>query len=242
MRELTGVTGLTGLTGLSRLAGLANLPVRAILTDDPMRARMLAAHYMENVTVLYELRGMIGYSGSYNGAKIALLSVGYGESAALLYLHDAFLCGVRRVLYMGECISCSPHFKLRDIILAAGGDATLMRYALVAAKQLSLTTTIGNVTTCDRLFLNMSGITGDIADFAAGAVAGFAADYGMAALSVLTVSQNTATREQIEEHERQSRLNAAAQIVFESCALDAKDHVNKKITKNGGDIYGTETL
>ena len=39
---------------------------------------------------------------------------------------------------------------------------------------------------------------------------------GIEALSVLTVSENTATREHIEEHERRSRFYAASHLVFET--------------------------
>jgi purine-nucleoside phosphorylase len=81
------------------------------------------------------------------------------------------------------------------------------------------------------LFLNESDISGDVADFASGAVARFAFDQGVAALSVLTVSQNTSTGEKIEEHERQSRMDAAARIIFETLALDMKNQIKEEEIK-----------
>ena len=210
---------LTGLTGLTDLAD--NLPIRTVMTDDPMRARMLAAHWLENAKALFELRGMIGYAGSYKGAELTLMAVGYGESAALLYLRDACLLGIRRVVYMGECIARVPGVKLRDLIFAHGGDAALTGCALAASSQLSIPAAVRHVTTNDHLFLDKSGVSGDIVDFASGAVARFAVEQGIAALSVLTVSQNTATGERMEQHERQSRFHDAARITFETLAMDA---------------------
>ena len=212
---------LTGLTGLSALT--AALPVRAIMTDDPMRVRMLAAHWLENAKVLFELRGMIGYTGNYKDAELTLIAAGYGESAAMLYLDDACLLGARRVIYMGECISHVCSVKLRDVILAEGGDAALMQCALTVSGRFSIAATARDVTTNDRMFIEESVTPGDITDFASGAVARFAAGRELAVLSVLTVSQNTATGERIEEHERQSRFNAASQLVFETLAMDAKE-------------------
>ena len=212
---MVGTTGLTGLSGI-----MSSLPIHAVMTDDPMRARMLASHWLDNAKVLYELRGMIGYTGSYKGASIALLSTGYGESSALMYLQDARLLGMQRVFYMGECVSRIPGIKLRDVILVKGGDASLMQCALSVAEQFAIAVASHSVTTCDRIFLDGDIIPGDIVDFASGAVAEFAAEHGIAAVSVLTVSQNTATGVRIEEHERQSRFNAASQLVFEALAID----------------------
>ena len=211
---------LTGLTGLSGLA--ADLPARAVVTDDPMRAKMLAAHWLDSAEVIYDLRGMIGYTGSYKGAPISLIAAGYGESAAMLYLHDARMLGVKRVIYMGECISRIREIKLRDVILADGGDAALTLCAQTAAKQLPIVATVRGVVTNDRLFLDEIIAQADIVDFASGAAVRYAAGHGLAVLSVLTVSQNTVTGEKMEEHERQSRFNAASQLVFETLAMDAQ--------------------
>lgn len=204
---------LTGLRG--------SLPERAVLTDDPMRARMLAAHWLENAAPLYELRGLEGCVGGYRGAGIALLSVGYGESAALLYLHEAAQLGVKRVIYMGECVSHEADLRLRDVIIPEGADPALLACALEAARQSGLSVNILGVTTDDRFFLGAGGDSRGITDFASGAVARYAAGHGLAALSILTVSQNTANGEGLEEHERQSRFHDAARLTFEALALDA---------------------
>ena len=72
--------------------------------------------------------------------------------------------------------------------------------------------------------------SGQAVDYASGAIAQYAGDHGFAALSVLTVSQNLITGERIGEHERQSRFNAAARIVFETLLMDCH-HRKKEETK-----------
>ncbi|MCL2153523.1 MAG: hypothetical protein FWH57_11320 [Oscillospiraceae bacterium] len=214
MAVIEGLTGLTGLTGLSGLT--EDLPIRIVMTDDPMRTKMMAAHWLNNAKTLYESRGMIGYIGAYNSVDIALLSVGYGESPTMLYLHDAALLGAQRAIYIGECVARRAEDRLRDVIIAKGGDAAMTQNALTTAKQFAISVKVRNVITNDRALLDGSSTSEDIADFASGAVSRLAANHGLAALSILTVSRNTATKERMEEHERQSRFNEATQLVFET--------------------------
>ena len=172
---------LSALTGLSQLS--EDLPLYAVMTDDPMRARMLAAHFLDNAKVLFELRGMIAYSGAYKGVMLSVISAGYGESSTLLYLHDAYLLGVRRVLYMGECVSRTNHFKVRDIIVSDDGDKALILSALSVSTEFSLPLTLAGVATRDRLFLedSKSDDKRGIVDFAAAAISAFAAMHEIAA-------------------------------------------------------------
>jgi purine-nucleoside phosphorylase len=197
------------------------------MTDDPMRAKMMAAHWLEYAEILYDLRGMIGYVGSYNDTPLALLSAGFGETSTLLYLHDALLLGMRRVIYIGECISHTPAIRLRDVIIAQGGHSVLTQCAIDAAQQCTISISEHPVNTYDRALLETTEVSGNITDFASGAVADFAATHGIAALSILTVSQNTSTEERMEDHERQSRFNDASRLVFETLAMDDKKETTR---------------
>lgn len=123
--------------------------------------------------------------------------------------------GVREVIYIGECLSLTTAHKLRDAILADGADAGLLRRARNASRRFSLPVTVCGVTTNDRFYLGES--TGSsVVDFATAAVYDYAREHGLAALSILTVSENTATCERVDEHERQGRFNAASRLAFET--------------------------
>ena len=210
MSEFTRLTGLSNLTD--------SLPSWVIMTDDPMRLKMLAAHWLQNARILYELRGLLGYMGSYNSIDVALVSVGYGEACALMYMHDAVQLGARRVVYLGECIARKPDIMLREVIIADSSDAELIKCALNAAHKHSIKAIVRDVETNDRFFIPGTSVSCDIVDMASSVVAKFASDNHIAALSILTVSQNTATMEFMEDHERQSRMNDASQLVFETIA------------------------
>ena len=213
-RLLEKFTGLTGLSGLEYA-----LPGNIIMTDDPMRTKMLAAHLLENSEIIYELRGMVGYSGSYKKQKIAIASVGFGESSALLYLHDAAALGGKRIVYLGECISTTANIGLREVIISNSGDRQLISQTLATARELSIVANPRNVVTDDRFQIDDGGLTGDVIDFASGVISTYALKRKIAIVAILTVSRNLATGESMEEHERQSRMNDAARLAFETLAM-----------------------
>jgi len=207
---------LSNLTGLSSLEQA--LAPNIIMTDDPMRTKMLAAHYLENSEIIYELRGLVGYNGSYKDENISLVSTGYGESSALLHLYDAMILGAKRIVYMGECISTTADVGLRDVILSDSGDKLLIEQTLASARVLAIDVSKRKVLTNDRFPLLNESLMGDIIDFASASIATFAALNQIALVAILTVTRNLATGESLEEHERQSRMNNAARLAFETLA------------------------
>ena len=44
-----------------------------LMPGDPLRAKYIAEHYLENAVLVNEVRGMLGYTGKYHGKDIQLL-------------------------------------------------------------------------------------------------------------------------------------------------------------------------
>lgn len=53
---------------------------RVLLPGDPLRARFVAEHFLENVYCYNEVRGMYGYTGTFKGVPISVQGDGHGES------------------------------------------------------------------------------------------------------------------------------------------------------------------
>ena len=190
-------------------------PVRVILTDDPLRAKMLAAHHLDCAALEYEQEDVLLFFGSYKEHPIALVSTGFGQGAILDYINDAKRFGVQEILYIGECVSTSRDYAVRSVILADGGDHSLTARARVVAAVLNSPAVLAHVFPENNIKDDLDGVTDAVtADFYALTEAS-----GIAALSVLTVTENTASGEKMEEHERRSRLYAAARLVFDIFAL-----------------------
>lgn len=224
-----------------------SLPKFAILTDDPMRVKMFAAHHLDGAICCNELRNMIGYTGSYSGVPLVVQSVGYGESSALVYLNEMVNCyGIKKIIYAGECVSFNSSFSLREVLLVsnaqtftrnpeqleskislyeAQANAQLLQDAILSANNCGLAHKISKVHTDDRygtydfdpFYDNVKVI-----DFATYEIYNYAAKHNISALSVLTVSENALTNECMEIAERQSRFNIAARIVFETVGNSSK--------------------
>lgn len=205
------------------------LPACAILTDDPMRVEMFAAHHLEQAKLYTRQRGMTGYTGSYLGVPVAVQAVGYGGASLVAYLHEMVsLYGVRTVVYAGECVSRVSSLFLRDLVAASKAyagddgleaDAHLLQNATLAARRCAITIRANMVHTDDRYGtqeMEPCCARACIVDFATYALYQYARRNGVAALSLLTVSEHNG--ECVAPAERQSRFHGLARLAFETVA------------------------
>jgi len=191
-----------------------SFPMRAIITDDPLRIKMLAAHHLDNAVIKHEQGDELVYTGNYRRTAVALISAGFEQDAVPEYLRLAKQYGVEEIIYIGECVSASRLHPLRSVILAEGGDRALLERSYAAASRSDIRVTVQPVLTHGSAAGDFGGATDAITK----EIYVRANENGIAAISVLTVSENTETGEKMEEHERRSRLYPAALLVFETLA------------------------
>ncbi|MDR1558672.1 MAG: hypothetical protein LBS84_03040 [Clostridiales bacterium] len=208
--------------------GAGELPKKAIITDDPMRVKMLAAHYLNDSRIVSENRGMTAFSGNYGGKPLCLISTGFGESALVNWLTEAINSGVREVVYIGECVALRAELKLRDIIVprvayGESGEETpsdnMLRKALSKAAFLGIRVYDTPVYTDGDYWLRSDlALPGSpcAVDFAAGALFRYASRNGVEALAALTVSEHALTGDRVDGAERQSRFYNAARLAIET--------------------------
>ena len=208
-----------------------DFPKSVILTDDPLRAKMLTAHHLEYAVLKYEQDDELLYFGSYGQTAIALAATGFDSgtvagfdsgavagfnSGAVTGFVDVLIgLGVEEVIYIGACVSTDSRYALRTVVLADGGSDDLIGRARTAAKKHNIPVVTCKVSQCD-----VGGVAErePVIDDVTGGLYKQAELAGVEALSVLTVSENSVTGEIIEEHERRSRFYAAARLVFETLA------------------------
>ena len=191
------------------------LPASIIVTDDPLRAKMLVAHQLENAELIYEQGDELAYLGGYKGAPIAVASVGFEPGAAAGFLRELKGAGSIEVLYIGGCIGTTEAQALRTVVLAQGGSNILLSRARSAAQRYGIKTTVEKA-----LPHGGEAGSGAVSDEATSALYEAAKEKEIEALSVLTVSENIVTGEKMEEHEIRSRFYAAARLVFETFAVE----------------------
>ena len=187
------------------------LPGRVILTDDPQRAKMLAAHHLEYSAQVYELGEFLAYTGSYKGAQIAIVSSGFGSSVILSCCGELTSLGVKEIIFIGACASTDMRHGLRSVVLASGGSRSLLDRANYVCKQFNLTAAVRTVLPPDAV----QPEEGCIIDNVTGDFYGLAREGGIDTLSILTVSEDPITGEKMEEHEVRSRFYTASRLAFE---------------------------
>lgn len=90
-----------------------------LLPGDPLRAKWIAETYLENATCYNEVRGMLGYTGTYNGKKISVQGTGMGMPSSMIYFTELIKdFGVKNLIRVGSAGSYQPDIKLMDIVFA----------------------------------------------------------------------------------------------------------------------------
>jgi purine-nucleoside phosphorylase len=215
-----------------------------LFPGDPLRAKALAARYLENAACFNALRGMLGFTGTYRGRRISVMGSGIGIPSATLYAHELYhFCGVESIVRIGTCGAVRGELRVRDLVfamaastnsgfaaqyefpglLAPAADFALLRAAVRAAERKALPFRVGSVFTADMFYNKSPGVNEKCRDKGILAVdmetAGLyweAMDAGKRALSILTVSNHILRGEETPAAERETAFTDMMEV-----ALDA---------------------
>mgnify|MGYP000582984959 CR=1 FL=1 len=90
-----------------------------LLPGDPYRARWAAERFLKNARCINEVRGMLGYTGTWNGHDVTIHGSGMGMPSLSIYANELIRdYGAKTLIRIGSCGGMQPHVKLRDVIIA----------------------------------------------------------------------------------------------------------------------------
>jgi purine-nucleoside phosphorylase len=90
-----------------------------LLPGDPLRARFIAENFLENAKQYTELRGIMGFTGTYKGKRVSVQGTGMGIPSISIYVNELFRdYGVKRAIRIGTAGSIQETLKIRDIVIA----------------------------------------------------------------------------------------------------------------------------
>src|ERR687885_1984434 len=98
-----------------------------LLPGDPLRARYIAETYLDGAVERNSERGMLGYTGEFEGRPVSVQSTGMGCPSAAIVVEELVQLGVKRMLRVGTCGGLQPALQLGDLIVALSAtpaDAT----------------------------------------------------------------------------------------------------------------------
>jgi DeoD family purine-nucleoside phosphorylase len=101
----------------------------AVLLGDPLRAKYIAETYFEGVTQVNEERGLLGYTGTWEGKRVSVQGTGMGCPGATIVFEELIQLGCKRLMRVGTCGGLQPHHELGDLIVAltaVPADSTAM--------------------------------------------------------------------------------------------------------------------
>lgn len=99
---------------------------------DPRRATYIAETFFDDARCVNEERGMLGYTGTFEGRMISVQSTGMGCPSAGIVYEELIMLGARRLVRVGTCGAIQDTMAMGDTVIglsASADDATPLRYA-----------------------------------------------------------------------------------------------------------------
>lgn len=198
-------------------AELGDFAPAVLLPGDPRRAHRIAERLMPDARVVTDVRGMLGFTGTYQGTPLSVMGSGMGQPSAAIYVTELFqFYDVQRVIRVGTAGGIARHVRIGDVLVAAGAhtDSAMnqqripgvnfsavasfrLAQAAVAAAGDNARIHVGTIVSRDHFYHEVPGMTEALArhgvlgvEMEAAAIYGVAAEFGREALAVLTVSDH----------------------------------------------------
>lgn len=223
-------------------ANPGDIAATVLMPGDPLRAKHIADTFLQDARCVNEVRNMYAFTGSYHGKPVTVMGSGMGVPSMSIYATELVkFYDVKRIVRIGSCGALPHAVKVRDVVIAMGASTDsavnrnrlqgmdfaalasfkLIEKAVAAARQKNIPVQVGNVFTSD-LFYNPNPSLFDTlekygvlaVEMEAAGLYGVAAEYGIEALSILTVSDHIRTGESLSAELRQTSFNDMVEIAL----------------------------
>lgn len=213
-----------------------------IMSGDPLRAQFMAERFLENPVLFNKVRGMLGYTGTYQGKRVSVMGHGMGIPSMAIYSYELFnFYGVKKIIRVGSAGSMNPDLHIGDLMLAQAActnsnyasqfqlsgtfapiaDFALLRAAVEKAEELGYTYKVGNIYSSDIFYDENTGATAQwqklgvlAVEMESAALYMNAARYGGRALCLCTISDSLVTGEATSAEQRQTGFTHMMDVAF----------------------------
>jgi len=215
-----------------------------LLPGDPLRAKFIADHFLDDCRKINSVRNMFAYTGSYKGVPVSVMGSGMGIPSISIYAKELITeYGVKNLIRVGSCGAVSKTVKVRDILIGMGActdsgvnrtrfgghdfsaiaDFDLLSAHVAAAGELEVPVRIGNLFSAD-LFYTPDGGMFDLMDrmgvlgveMEAAGLFGVCAEFGGRGMAICTVSDHIRTGESTTSEERKVSFTAMMEVALEA--------------------------
>ncbi|MGV8952058.1 MAG: purine-nucleoside phosphorylase [Cypionkella sp.] len=223
-------------------AKLGEIAETVLLPGDPYRARWAAERYLENPVLVNEVRGMLGYTGTWRGQRVTIQGSGMGMPSMSIYATELMKdYGAQTLIRIGSAGALQPEVNLRDVVLAQTAstcgspsrslfrelnfapcaDFGLLTAAHHAAQKIGVSVHVGGVYTSDTFYDERSDLSEQLqrhgtlcVEMEVAELYMLAARYHRRALAVLTISDHILTHEALPADQRETSFGAMVEVAL----------------------------
>ncbi len=214
-----------------------------LMPGDPLRAKFIAEKYLENPKCFNEVRGMLGYTGTYKGKEISVMAHGMGIPSVSIYTYELFnFYDVDNIIRIGSAGALQDYIKLKDIVIAMSAttdsdfaaqfgvpghyaptaDFGLLEKAVESAREVGATFHVGNINCSDAFYRDDADATNKAlqkmgvlcCEMESVGLYCNAARAGKHALAILTISDHILHEEAMSADDRRTSFTQMMDVAF----------------------------
>lgn len=212
-----------------------------IMSGDPLRAKFMAEHFLENPKQFNGVRGMLGYTGTYQGNPVSVMGHGMGIPSIAIYSYELYhFYGVQQIIRVGTAGCLQKGMDIGDVVVAQGSctdsnylhqyhlpgtyaplaDYGLLSKAVDECKRLEVKHYVGNVLSSDIFYddnqewRNWAAMGVLAVEMESAALYANAAACGRKALTILTVSDSLIEKKSASAEDRQLAFTNMMRVAF----------------------------
>ncbi|MGB0959975.1 MAG: purine-nucleoside phosphorylase [Halocynthiibacter sp.] len=225
-------------------AAKGDIAETVLMPGDPYRAKWAAENFLDDARLVNEVRGMLGFTGTYKGNPVTIHGSGMGMPSLSIYANELIKdFGAKTLIRIGSAGGMQADVKIRDVVLALSAtslstpslgimkevnyaptaDWSLLHAAFEAASKRDCGLHMGGIYSSDVFYDERPDLTEQMTrhgilcvEMEAAELYTVAARHGARALAILTISDHLQTGEALPSDEREKSFGDMVEIALEA--------------------------
>ncbi|MEZ5778697.1 MAG: purine-nucleoside phosphorylase [Paracoccaceae bacterium] len=215
-----------------------------LMPGDPYRAKWAAETFLKDIACINQVRGMLGFTGTWKGNRVTIQGSGMGMPSLSIYANELIRdYGAKTLIRIGSAGAMLDHVKVRDVVVAMTAssistpsrgffrevnfapcaDFGLVEKAVAAARAKGTPTHVGGIYSSDVFYDERPDLNDAMTrhgvlcvEMEAAELYTVAARLGARALAVLTISDHLVTHEALPAEDRERSFGDMVEIALEA--------------------------
>lgn len=215
-----------------------------LMPGDPYRAKWVAETFLDDAKLVNETRGMLGFTGTWQGHPVTIQGSGMGMPSLSIYANELIRdYDAQTLIRIGSAGAMQENIKVRDLVLAMSActmstpsrgifrdlnfaptaDFGLLQAAWKAAEGRDVATHAGQIYSSDVFYDERPDLNEQMqrhgvlcVEMEAAELYTLAARYGRRALAILTISDHLLTHEALPSDQRERSFGDMVEIALKA--------------------------